>query len=141
MPTTVSRVTVGRETPSARDVLEYATALIRAFGWNSKIGDGVESSESTGYTLHDAVGESCTRLSKAATGGSQGTKSWSVTTHEGVARDLRVEATDAIAEAVVDTGFDLSKSGSGADIQFNDQAKDEAEIIAILEAASGKVKE
>lgn len=140
MPTTVDRVTVGRETPTARDVLEYAAALIRAFGWNSKIGDGIESSEATGFTLHDAVGESCTRLSKAATGTSQGTKSWSVQTYEGVSRDLRVEATQAIHDAVVESGLDISKSGQAADIQFNDQAKDDAEIIAILDAASGKVK-
>lgn len=141
MPVTVSRVTVGRESPTARDVLDYAKALIRAFGWNSKVKDGVASSEANGFTLHDAVGESCTRLSKAATGSSQGTKSWSVQTHEGVSRDLRVEATQAITDAVTDTDFRIDPSAGGApDIQFNDKAKGEDEILAILEAASGKVK-
>jgi len=143
MPTTVRRVTVGRETPSAADVLDYAAEMIRTFGWNKiKGGTVTPSSDEVGYTLHDAIGEACTRLSKTvAPAGSSGSKDWTVTNSEGVEKNLRNEATRAVEAAIKETTFKVAPAGATIDQQYNDKAKNVDQVLAILDKARAAVAE
>jgi hypothetical protein len=142
MGVSVERVTVGRESPSAADVLKYAAALIRAFGWNQYTKTHAGSSEQQGYTLHDAIGESCTRLSRAVGDTTSSGKDWRVQDVEGRERNLRTEATSAVATAIRASGFTSDPNSPDAlDVQFNDKATDEGQVLAVLDAAAGKAAE
>lgn len=133
-------ITIGRGIPTAADVLDYSIALIEEYGWNQMpVGDNpaakegkptVESSNETGFTLHDSIGESCTRLSKAAEGaGGKGTKDWTV--YEGdKAHNLRKQATALVAKHLPDGMNDQN---------FNDQAKSVDEVLDVLRKARAEV--
>jgi len=78
-------------------VLEYAHALIEIYGWNRQAKDEIASSETTGFGLHDSIGEACTRLSGVAGASpSASTKDWIVFDEHGAHRQLRDEATEAV---------------------------------------------
>jgi hypothetical protein len=128
----ITRVTVGRRTPTARDVLDYASALVEAFGWNGKAKDGTESGDEAGYSLHDAVGEACTRLSRAVTPGAQkGTKDWQVPDETGAMKNLRQAANTLVAAEVIKID-----GPQATDYTFNDKARRKAaDIIGVLQTA------
>lgn len=133
----VSRIRVGAKSPTAADVLEYARELIATFGWNPGFravdtGEAVgqESSEEAGYTLHDSIGEACTRLSQAT--GVSASKDWAITDMEGTARNLRAEAV-GLVQAELPDGLD--------DKTFNDKAAGVDEVYAVLDAALAKAQE
>ena len=96
----VRRISVGRKVPSARDVIDYALALVEVFGVNMDARTQ-QSSETTGYTLHDAIGEACTRLSAKVEepGSGRAGKDWQVPDDQGTTRHLRQEATARIKRA------------------------------------------
>lgn len=141
MGTNITRVRAGISPPGAGDVLDYAIALIEAYGWNGAVKDGTASSEEAGFSLHDAVGESCTRLSKAVdprTSG-RGNKDWSVPDAGGMERNLRELATARINQAITESGFvpdeEQRSAGYALDVAFNDKAADAEAVLSVLRDA------
>lgn len=132
----VRRFAVGRGLPTADDVLDYAILLIEVFGWNNFGETGRTSSEEVGFTLHDSVGEACTRLSAAVepAGSSGSGKDWVAQDASGATRQMREEATQAVSTAIQESGFQVP-SGVRDDYAFNDAAANEGEIIDLLRAA------
>lgn len=135
MTVDVKRFRVGRKPPSARDVIDYALALVETYGVNLDGGQG--SNETVGYSLHDAIGEACTRLSAAVEepGSGRAGKDWQVPDDEGTIRHLRQEATARVNEAITATGFVSPGSGLELDKEFNDNATSPDEVIGVLTAA------
>jgi hypothetical protein len=135
----IQRVEVGGGLPSAADVLDYAAALIEAFGWNNtKPGAYEESGESQGFTLHDAVGEACSRLSAATEPAAGQRKDWVIQDRAGNDVRLRDRAAGAVvAELEARKGKRVGGRPwqGGSDMKFNDQAKQASEVLSVLEAA------
>lgn len=112
------RVRVTPDAPNGADVLEYAEALIEEEGWNPGVREGApyqESSPSTGWTLHDAVGEANRRLFRE--GGKEG---------------IMIEGgtTRSVAQTAIGTVL-----GDATDMQFNDKAANAEEVLAVLRQA------
>lgn len=129
----VRRFAVGRGLPTAGDVIDYAILLIERFGWNSS-GGSQTSSEDVGFSLHDSIGEACTRLSAAVEPSGGSNKDWVAQDAEGNTRHMRDEATKAVDTAISETNF-TTPPGERADYAFNDAAKDEGEVLNLLRAA------
>lgn len=132
----VRRFAVGRGLPTAGDVIDYAIALIEVFGWNNAGDTGQASNEQAGFTLHDSIGEACTRLSAAVEPAGSGTagKDWMAQDASGATRHMREEATQAVSTAIEESGFQVP-SGVRDDYAFNDAAANETEILDLLRAA------
>lgn len=130
----VRRFAVGRGLPTAGDVIDYAILLIERFGWNSS-GGSQTSSEDVGFTLHDSIGEACTRLSAAVEPSGGSNKDWVAQDAEGKTRHMRDEASTAVDKAISESGFTPPSEGVRADYAFNDAAKDEGEVLDLLRAA------
>lgn len=144
---TITRVSTGSGLPHAVDILDYATALIRAYHWNGKAHEGVQSNEVNGFTLHDAVGEACRRLSTAVEPQGKGNqKDWVAQDQTGQTRNMRQEANRYLlpaCQAKLDEGITgkktaikaASDAGTAADVILNDVAKDEQVILDALSDA------
>lgn len=129
------------------DVLEYALAAIREYGWRQGEGkyqgdpdDKVAKDE--GLTLHDAVGHACVMLSRAtgeAVGKStpSGTKDWATPRQDvhgkNTVENIRSRANKALEPLLVSTSGQRMN-----DKTWNDQAKDVTEVIDVLERAIKK---
>lgn len=141
MGTNITRVRAGISPPNVGDVLDYAIAMIEAYGWNGAVKDGTPSSETAGYSLHDSVGEACTRLSKAVDPrqAGRGSKDWSVRDADGIEANLRELATARINQAITDSGFvpdaEQASAGYSLDVAFNDKAADAAAVLSVLRSA------
>lgn len=140
-PQRVRRFAVGRGLPTADDVLDYAILLIEVFGWNDFAVTGRTSSEDVGFTLHDAVGEACTRLSAAVepAGSGRAGKDWQAQDATGEVRQMREVATEAVSKAIEESGFQ-PPSGVRDDYAFNDAAASDVEILDLLRAAKEVAK-
>jgi hypothetical protein len=132
----VRRFAVGRGLPTAEDVIDYAILLIEVFGWNNYGETGQSSNETNGFTLHDSIGEACTRISAAVepaeTG--RGGKDWVASDGSGAERRMRDEATQAVSTAIAESGF-TPPQGVKDDYAFNDAAADANEVLDLLRAA------
>lgn len=132
------RVRVGPGDPTASDVLEYAQLLIETEGWNQTETDYAPSNRESGWTLHDAIGEACKRLSARPSGGG-GSKDAVYTSTEGSSVGLRTGAQDLVDDTLQDMAeagdWDHTDGGDRIDYDYNDQASDVSEIIAVLQTA------
>ena len=136
------RATVGPGDPQAADVLEYAQLLIETEGWNQISVSGNESSSTVGWTLHDAIGEACRRLSAGtAAGGSRGSKdAVYTTTRQGqtISVGLRTDAQQAVdneLQRMADAGEWSAGTAGRIDYDYNDQARSEDDVIGVLRRA------
>ena len=135
------RVRVGPADPTTADVLEYAALLIETEGWNQRSVTGAESSVQNGWTLHDSIGEACTRLS-ASPGLERGNKDASYMNAEGRSVSLRTgaqTAVDAELQRRIDAG-EWDGQGGGTegriDYRFNDDpATTQDAVLDVLRAA------
>lgn len=115
-------IRVGPEQVSLADVFEHTMALLEQEGWNQTPAQ-TESSVEHGWTLHDALGESVSRLFGTHSGHKDAT-----TRIGGRDRSLRNEAMESIRKI---TGMD--------DKVFNDKAKDLGEVLDVLRRAREQV--
>lgn len=130
----VRRFAVGRGLPTAEDVIDYAIALIEVFGWNNAGDTGQASNEDAGFTLHDSIGEACTRISAAVEPSGGSSKDWVARDASGQERRMRDEATEAVSTAIAESGFQ-PPSGVRDDYAFNDAAASATEVLDLLRAA------
>lgn len=139
------RVRVGPGDPSTADVLYYAALLIESEGWNNLRTSGTESSRNAGWSIHDAIGEACRRLSDTqGGGGSYGSKDATYTSSSGTAASLRTPAQAAVddeLQRMVDAGEWARPTSSAGriDYDFNDAATKQDEVLAVLHRARAAV--
>ncbi len=140
-------IRIGPETVGAADVLEYAEALIEQFGWRQggRSGEGgsvYDACVKEGFSLHDAIGAACERLSVVvgeetapSSRRSSGDKefSYSGTTPQGdkISGSIRTEATEKVFAAIAKRTGDDTLS----DVTFNDKAQSKDDVIAVLREA------
>ena len=139
------RVRVGPGDPGAKDVLEYAQLLIETEGWNQINTSGQESSRTTGWSLHDSIGEACRRLSSTdptphSRGGSKDAVYQAQREGQAVSVSLRAEAqgaVDAELGRMAEAGdWTPSPNAARTDYDYNDgQGRTQDEIIAVLQRA------
>lgn len=126
-------------------MLEYARLLIETEGWNNLSQSGQESSASTGWTLHDSIGEACRRLSAfgqppgSRRGGSKDAVYERQTPTGPVSVTLRTDAQNAVdaeLQRMADAG-EWTNPGTAAriDYAYNDQATGQQQIIDVLNRA------
>jgi hypothetical protein len=135
------RISVGPGDPKTSDVLYYAQLLIEVEGWNDRKTTST-SSTADGWTLHDAIGEACTRLSADRPGG-RGSKDAPYTTVSGNSATLRSAAqaaVDAELQRMLDSGEwkpsqDPMQTSGRLDYSFNDEASSKDEVLAVLTRA------
>lgn len=138
-------VRVGPGDVATADVLEYACLLIQTEGWNhrdpaTRVRE--ESSTTHGWTLHDSIGEACTRLSGTAPG-VRGSKEGAYTS----ARTNSAETMRPYAQAAVDQELNRmveagewtpvadDASSGRIDYDFNDTAQSVDEVLGVLTRA------
>lgn len=124
---------------SARDVLDFVEALIDEKGWlkfDPAVGSQVSSDE-TGYTLHDAVGQFGTRLASDAVKSSTlggGKDAFYTDPATGDVTYLRQEATRLIDQAIDETNF-TPVGRHQKDQEFNDQAGSVDDVLNVVRRA------
>jgi hypothetical protein len=126
------RITVEPDDIDVNDFLEYAEAAILRYGWRQgerkevPTDDMVEVAKKDGLSLHDAIGYTNVILGGEVVGEPTGkdapTRTWQSR------RSMREEMTVAV-NAVLPKGDD--------DKTFNDKAKSQDEVIAVLRKARG----
>lgn len=126
------RIKVVPEDVELGDFLEYAEHAILRFGWRQgerkeATGDDmVEVATKDGLSLHDAIGYTNDVLGGKEVGQPTGKDGYTPTHHS--SRQMRNEMTAAVKK-VLPTGED--------DKTFNDKAKTQDEVIAVLREARG----
>lgn len=137
----MTTVRIGPPVVNATDVLEYALALIEEHGWRQgpRIPDNEDWPEvaKNGLSLHDSIGMACYVLSgEAATqtrsqprqSGYGHSKDFPVSgraSNYGYHGTLREQATEYVTQA----------TGGVSDIEFNDAAGGDAEVLDVLRKA------
>lgn len=125
------RIKVVPEDVETNDFLEYAELAIQRFGWRQgerTVGgdDMTEVATKDGLSLHDAIGYTNDVLGGKEVGQPTGKDGQTVTHHS--SRAMRNEMTAAVKK-VLPAGED--------DKTFNDKAKTQDEVIAVLRQARG----
>lgn len=123
---------------NAFDILDFAHAAMRAFGWRQGPRQGsLTEIEQHGTSLHDAIGYACEKLSEESTRPEdrsyRGTssKDWSVRTSGGEFENLRASATEYVQKQL--------PQGEN-DVTFNDKAKSVDEVLDVLGKARDEAR-